>query len=406
MFCLDDYDCIGFDLDNTLAEYNVSALMELEYGVLAKFLIEQKGYDSELLSKPYKDGEHFLQKGLFMDLKKGNIVKVGQDGKVLKCCHGTRQMSDDEVIKAYGSDKIWQDAKSYIEDPLSAWNTPLEKRIRSVMDSFDTPGILIFARIIDTIDKKAGKEVEEYDVWPDILEGLYAMYERSNFAKGTGGFFSNLIQNPDSYYKKCSEKTLAWLKELRKIKFLVLITGSHIDFASFTASTCLGPDWKDYFDAVICYARKPLFFITERPFLKLSGVTETVSVSLNEIENNFCLSQGNWKDLIKFVGMKRKVQDPKSLYIGDNLIQDIYTPVKYKCCDAVAVSSELNRDSNKFWGSYFDREDGTDTFWNYIIKTHAKICVSDLSVFANKKTSFQFVSFKGGDGNDGGYYSQ
>lgn len=406
MFCLENYDCVCFDLDNTLAEYNVERLMELEYSVLAKFLINEKGYDSEFLSKSFKEGRYFLQKGLFMDLKKGNVVKVGGDGKVLKCCHGTREISEEEIMRTYGSDKIWQDAKKYIEEPLNGWNTPLEKRIRSVMDCFDTPAVLIFARIIDSLDEKGRTDPEEYEVWPDILEGLYAMYERSNFSKGTGGFFSNLIRDPDSYYKKCEEKTLAWLRELKEKKSVFLITGSHVDFASFTAETCLGKDWKDYFDGAICYARKPLFFVSDRPFLKLSGIAEAEPIGLHESQDNFFYSQGNWKDLKKEVGANRNVKDPKSVYIGDNLIQDVYSPSKFKCCDAVAVSSELaeDRDPAKFWGSYFEQEDGTGTFWNHLIETHSEICVSNVSVLAGKGIRHRYRSFKSGDRDGRGYY--
>ena len=44
-------------------------------------------------------------------------------------------------------------------------------------------------------------------------------------------------------------------------KFLYVITGSHVDFASHVASYALGEDWMDLFDIVIFFARKPSFFI-------------------------------------------------------------------------------------------------------------------------------------------------
>ena len=53
-----------------------------------------------------------------------------------------------------------------------------------------------------------------------------------------------------------------WLKMLRENgKFLYVITGSHVDFASHVASYALGADWMDLFDIVIFFARKPSFFI-------------------------------------------------------------------------------------------------------------------------------------------------
>jgi len=60
-----------------------------------------------------------------------------------------------------------------------------------------------------------------------------------------------------------------FLKMLRNNgKFLYVITGSHIDFASHVASYAIGNDWKDLFDIVIFFARKPSFFIEKRPFLR------------------------------------------------------------------------------------------------------------------------------------------
>ena len=47
-------------------------------------------------------------------------------------------------------------------------------------------------------------------------------------------------------------------------KFLYVITGSHIDFASHVASHAIGPDWKDLFDIIIFFARKPSFFVEKR----------------------------------------------------------------------------------------------------------------------------------------------
>ena len=38
------------------------------------------------------------------------------------------------------------------------------------------------------------------------------------------------------------------------------MTGSNVDFASFTASNSLGEKWQSLFDIVGCFARKPGLF--------------------------------------------------------------------------------------------------------------------------------------------------
>ena len=60
-------------------------------------------------------------------------------------------------------------------------------------------------------------------------------------------------------------------------KFLYVITGSHYDFASHVASFAIGEDWKDLFDIVIFFARKPSFFVEKRPFWRLDGAVEVIN---------------------------------------------------------------------------------------------------------------------------------
>ena len=60
-------------------------------------------------------------------------------------------------------------------------------------------------------------------------------------------------------------------------KFLYVITGSHYDFASHVANYAIGEDWKDLFDIVIFFARKPSFFVEKRPFWRLDGANEVES---------------------------------------------------------------------------------------------------------------------------------
>ena len=75
-------------------------------------------------------------------------------------------------------------------------------------------------------------------------------------------------------------------------KFLYVITGSHVDFASHVASYALGQDWMDLFDIVIFFARKPSFFLDRRPFWKLDGDQEVDPFTgWDELNTNHFYSQ-------------------------------------------------------------------------------------------------------------------
>ena len=87
---LDDYDCIGFDLDHTLCRYNIgpmirwdqiyrpwriefcrflstfsifsNILFRFEYDLLAKFLIEKRGYDEAIKVQSFDSEVDFVCK--------------------------------------------------------------------------------------------------------------------------------------------------------------------------------------------------------------------------------------------------------------------------------------------------------------------------------------------------------
>ncbi|KAL3289720.1 hypothetical protein HHI36_023120 [Cryptolaemus montrouzieri] len=392
-FKFSDYDCIGFDLDNTVARYKIGAMMEMEYEILAKHMV-QKGYSKKHLFKGIE--KDFLLKGLIVDNDNGNVLKIAADGRILVATHGTKLLSDEE-IQQYYPNFHWEPTDLFAKDPLHTWNGPYSEKMRTLLDYFDIVASLIYARAVDSIDEERGKPGTNYKIWPDLLEALQQMFNRDHFQQGKGVFFSKMKSSPEKYYHKCSEDLTNWLKSLKdNNKLLFLITGAYVDFASLTASTALGPNWKDYFDIIITYAKKPGFFTQERPFIGLNGYKETSPVYFEDLKVGGIYTHGNWKDLRKFLSKHSESQNPKFVYIGDNLIQDIYTPSVHSHCDTVAVCEELQAEGlnghdslhpdkpflkSSIWGSYFQYK-SYGTNWYQILKDHSKICVPSLEYIA------------------------
>jgi hypothetical protein len=119
-FCFNDYDCVGFDLDNTIVKYNVKNMIYHEYEVLSKFLTK-RGYSKEYLFKPLDDEADFLQKGLILDFERGNLLRVCPDGSIQIASHGTKFMSKEEIVEIYGEKKRWEVTDEYCKDMLVAW---------------------------------------------------------------------------------------------------------------------------------------------------------------------------------------------------------------------------------------------------------------------------------------------
>ncbi|XP_044256383.1 5'-nucleotidase domain-containing protein 1 isoform X1 [Tribolium madens] len=394
-FKFTDYDCIGFDLDNTLSRYKVGAMIEMEYNIMAKFLVEKKGYSKKHLLKPFD--HNFILRGLIVDDENGNILRIAADGYILQAAHGTKMLQDDEIEKYYPK-RHWEISDLFVQDPLTTWNGPYSEKMRTLLDYFDIASSLIFARAIDDVDEQKGQKTGKYEVWLDIQAALQDMFNRDNFQTGTGFYFEEMKAHPEKYYHKCSNELLDWLKLLKKQKkSLFLLTGSHVDFASHTATNTVGPNWRDYFDIVVCFAKKPGFFTMRRDFLKLDGVHEGPVVKLDQLQIGGMYTHGNWTDLHKFLTKHLHKEGPKFLYIGDNLVQDIYTPHIHSHCDTVTVCEELEAEGvqgyheqhpdqhylvSTFWGSYFTCNK-VDTNWSYLMKKHSKLCVPSLEYVAS-----------------------
>lgn len=389
-FNLDDYDCIGFDLDNTLVEYSELELVSIIYDISANFLVDHKEYGSDIL-KPITDDIDFLRKGLTLDMERGNIISLGGDGMILRACHGTKPLSEADIEQIYGPDKKWDLGIAHCRDFLITWNGEIAEKIRSSLDYFDMSVPLLFARIVDLIDKKNGKPIEKYDIWSHILEAVFYVYRTETFIDNTGEYYRDVKQNPSKYLKKCSNEFLEWLKSLKAAgKVTFLITGSKNDYGNYIAEYCLTKNWQDYFDAIVYFAKKPGFFVQNRPFLTCDSNDIVKNISLPAEK---CYMEGNWSQLYDVFSDLTGKTSPKCLYIGDNLIQDIFTPAHHNCCDTIAVVKELLMEeqsnqilfNSKTWGSFFyDNEKKRYTVWGDVIKKYSKLCIPSLQWFVDE----------------------
>ncbi|KAL1492678.1 hypothetical protein ABEB36_010901 [Hypothenemus hampei] len=402
-FRFTDYDCLGFDLDNTLARYKVGAMIEMEYDILANYMVDYKGYSAEYLLKPLD--HNFIIKGLIVDNENGNLLRIAADGTIIQATHGTKLLTQ-QAIKNYYPNLRWKATDLFVENPLLTWNGPYAEKMRTLLDYYDVIASLVFARAVDSIDE-GSSNLELCKIWPDLMEALHFMFTREHFQNEKGKYFAEMKAHPEKYYYKCSVHLLKWLQDLRVSgKLLFLITGSNVDFATHTASHTLGENWKTMFDIVISYAKKPGFFTDHRPFIALDGFKEIGAVKLQDLKPGEIYTHGNWTDLKEFLTKYYKKSNPRFLYVGDNLIQDIYTPNVYAGCETVTVCEELEAEGvyghekwhpdeqflcSTIWGSYFKCKDtGRMTNWYEIMKKYSKFFVPSLEYVATFPVDHKF----------------
>lgn len=380
LFC--DYDFVGFDLDNTLCEYNLNEMVPMEYNVMSDFLVD-KGYPKSHLKKELDSQSlDFMQRGLILDFQRGNVLKLDCNGNVMKATHGSEPLEQDTVVKIYGlrngSCPILNRIKARLTD---AWDPECLNNYRLLLDYFDIPASVAFARCVDSLVEKG--ETDFMRCGLDTMAALKHMYSRDHFTSKKSAFFRNLRAEPEKYINRGDPRLLYWLRTLRKKKRLFLVTGSNCDLADFVAGHSLGPDWRELFDVVVCFARKPFFFLDTNDFRRVVDGKEGDIVE--QIELGGMYNQGNWQALEALLRQNSERRESRGLYFGDNLAQDVFTPAKFKFCDAVAICEEMNDGhpakpiiSSAFWGPMH----AEGSWWGHIMKVCAKAVLPSINLLA------------------------
>lgn len=128
-FKFTDYDCIGFDLDNTICRYKIGNMIKMEYMAISSYLVKEKKYSDKYLMLPIEENLDFMIKGLVLDLQRGNILRIDPNGHILHGTHGTKELSREELNAYYGEDRKWEVTSEYSTNPLQSWNGPTSQKV-------------------------------------------------------------------------------------------------------------------------------------------------------------------------------------------------------------------------------------------------------------------------------------
>ncbi|XP_062857569.1 5'-nucleotidase domain-containing protein 1 [Trichomycterus rosablanca] len=332
---LSECDVIGFDLDHTLCRYQLKNTSMLIYESFARYLVENKGYDEDLLNVP-PDMWDLCSKGLVVDLEKGNLLKLSHDGTILRATHGSRNLSEEEIIKQYGPKREWK----HFNNLNTTFNRSADYYFCD--NYFDLPGVLLCALVVDLLQKRGSEDTAQF--WTDIIEAMDYNYSPSAFREGRGWYFPNVKRDPGRYLQICPEAVRRWLKTLKENnKILLLITSSHSDYCSLVCEFVLGKDYKDLFDVIVTNALKPGFFSLkpqQRLFKTLMGDVES-SEGLVCLEKPGWFSQGNWIHLRQLIRSLTNKQEPKMVYFGDSMRSDIFPACKFGKLETVMILEEM-----------------------------------------------------------------
>lgn len=317
---LADVELIGFDMDYTLAIYHLRRLELVSYDMTVERLVTACGYPPEIRAIPY---DHlFVQRGLFVDKRHGNLLKIDRFGHVGRAYHGRRALSGDEVDRLYHNERIRLKSTEY------AWIDTL----------FALPEACLLAGIIELFENTLRRPVDYTKLYDDIREAIDTVH-RDNSLK-------RVIRQDIARYIFKDPELGAALHRLRSGgKQLFVLTNSLWDYTNAVMSYLLDgvlpeyPSWRNYFDVVITGGGKPAFFGEGQPFCEIDASTEENRVlgPAATLERGKIYAGGNLADFERMSGHAGEAV----LYVGDHIYGDILRSKKTSMWRTCMIVQEI-----------------------------------------------------------------
>ncbi|MEO0325546.1 MAG: HAD-IG family 5'-nucleotidase [Myxococcota bacterium] len=310
---LDRIDWVGFDMDYTLAVYRQATMDRLTIDAALEKLVAA-GYPARLRSCAYRTA--FPIRGLLVDRKLGNILKMDRYAYVKRAYHGTRELTKEERRRAYHTRRLRTGSKRY------HWVDTL----------YALSEVTLYAAVVDALES-AGEAVDHDALFGDVRAAVDASHR-------DGSINDRIRQDPGSYVLR-DERLGHTLHRLRSSgKRLFLLTNSPPETTEAMMAFLLaeGPaeygQWRAYFDLVITAAQKPSFFSSDAPFRPAKGGAPRAATGL---ERHVVYVGGNRAGLEERLG----VTPDRVLYVGDHIYGDVLSAKKQTAWRTLMIVQEM-----------------------------------------------------------------
>jgi HAD superfamily 5'-nucleotidase-like hydrolase len=313
---MDKVEAVGFDMDYTLAIYQVTRLENLAFELTAGRMMERLAYPESIRALRY-DPE-FVIRGLVVDKKHGNLFKMDRHNHVGRCYHGRRHLSDEEMQRLYRDEKI------NLSQPRFAWIDTL----------FALPEAALFAEVIEHLEGR-GQEVDYARLFTDVRESIDGVHR-------DGTLKTLVCRDLDRYLVRDPELGPTLHKLRSGGKKLFLLTNSLADYTETVMGRLLDgvlpeyPSWRNYFDLVMTGAMKPAFFSEAHPFVEV-GPDGVPAGEARSLERGRVYQGGSLAGLERLWG----IGGERVLYVGDHIYGDILRSKKSSLWRTCMVVEEL-----------------------------------------------------------------
>lgn len=314
---MDQVELVGFDMDYTLAVYNQPEIDRLSIEATARKLVE-RGYPEFLLETQYRTD--FPIRGLLIDRKLGNVLKMDRYKYVKKAFHGMRELPNEERRKAYHTRRL----------------RPKSKRYHWVDTLYGLSEVVMFAAVVEALDARGGRSDYE-ELFNDIRSCI-------DEAHRDGSILDIIAEDLPRYVHRDPSIGDTFHKLRSAGKRLFLLTNSYPEYTermmSYLMDECMPEyeSWKNYFDVIVTAATKPRFFTEKSPFVRADDRTSETPV--DRFARGEIYMHGNIHDFERMVG----AEGDRVLYVGDHIYGDVLRAKKDSAWRTVMIIQEMDQE--------------------------------------------------------------
>ncbi len=290
---------IGLDMDHTLIRYNTQNFETLVYQYVIDELIIHQGYP-EVLRTLIFDMLRAIR-GLVVDCKRGNILKLNRYGAIRRSQHGIRELDIKEQKNIYQSTYIDLNDTNYI----------------AIDTSFSIAFCVLYGQLVDLKDREIAVMPNFYVMAHDVLNAVDRVHAAGHLKKYISENLADFVhQDPDL--------VMNLQKYRQQGKKIFIITNSDHEYTKILLDYAINPYlsagecWASLFEYVITSSNKPRFFYDNLSFLKINSKDYTLSNIRGPIKPGI-YQAGNATQFTKNLDL----YGDEILYIGDHIYGDI-----------------------------------------------------------------------------------
>lgn len=290
---------IGLDMDHTLIRYNIKNFEALVYKLVVEKLVGNKNYPIELRKLQFNFSDSI--RGLIVDSKNGNILKLSCYSAIRKSYHGTKEISFANQKEIYRS--IYVDLK----DP----------NYIAIDTSFSIAFCVLYGQLIDLKDERPNDLPSYSDIASDVLGAVDEVH-------ADGSLKEYIANNIEEYVLQEKAVAEGLKRYIRYGKKFFLLTNSQYNYTDLLLKYAINPflkegeTWQNLFEFVITLANKPRFFYDNLKFLAINPKDGAMSNTYGTIVPGI-YQGGNARKFTKDL----KISGDEILYIGDHIYGDI-----------------------------------------------------------------------------------